>query len=42
MTLKQKIQRRNHLAKLIAMHKADNAERAEYKQLREEVLEATQ
>jgi hypothetical protein len=39
MTLQEKVQRRDYLAKLIAMHKADNAERAEYKALREELKE---
>jgi len=39
MTLQQKIQRRNELAKMIAMHKADNADRDEYQRLRAEIIE---
>lgn len=41
MDLKEKIKRRNQLASMIARHKADNAERAEYARLREEILEET-
>lgn len=38
MTLKEKIERRDKLAALIAIHRADNVDRAEYGRLREEIM----